>query len=70
MIADVQLPGEDDFAAIGTVQKSKSEGGSNVPILAISTGDHADQSRVLGADAYLQKPITPEGLFVALDQMM
>ena len=74
MVTDIFMPGEGGLAVIQRLRKSWP----HIRIIAISGGfkDNmkGDKSlaaaEVVGADATLKKPFTPEALFVTVDQVL
>ncbi|CAN5704473.1 response regulator [soil metagenome] len=70
VIVDVNMPQMDGLEFL---RRLRSELGLAVPALVISTeGQESDRLAAMeaGADAYLRKPWTPDGLLGAIDQLV
>jgi two-component system, sensor histidine kinase and response regulator len=72
ILMDVQMPVLDGFAAVGEIRKLEGASGRRIPIIAMTA--HAmkgDRERCLesGMDGYVSKPIQPQKLYDAIDQL-
>jgi two-component system, sensor histidine kinase and response regulator len=72
-LMDVQMPGMDGYETTRAIRDSEKGTGARLPVIALTA--HAmsgDKERCLeaGMDGYLTKPLQPELLFAALDQLV
>ncbi len=73
ILMDVQMPEMDGFQVTAAIRRKESATGAHIPIIAMTA--HAmkgDEERCLtaGMDAYVSKPIRPQGLFEKIDQLL
>ena len=73
ILMDVQMPEMDGLEATRILRERQRAGGHNTPIIAMTA--HAmqgDREKCLaaGMDAYVSKPIRPEELFAAIEQVL
>ena len=73
ILMDVQMPAMDGLQATAAIREREHETGGHVPILAMTA--HAldrDRERCLeaGMDAYVTKPVSPEELYRAIDDLL
>jgi len=73
ILMDVQMPGMDGLQTTAAIRKREQERGGRVPILAMTA--HAmdrDRERCLeaGMDAYVSKPVSPEELYRAIEDLL
>jgi len=73
ILMDVQMPALDGLQATAAIREREHETGGHVPILAMTA--HAmdrDRERCLeaGMDAYVTKPVSPEELYRAIDDLL
>jgi signal transduction histidine kinase/DNA-binding response OmpR family regulator len=73
VLMDVQMPEMDGLEATAAIRVQESGTGTHVPIIAMTAnamqGD-AEQCLAAGMDAYIAKPIRPDDLFTAIDQLL
>jgi len=74
ILMDMQMPVMDGLTAIRLIRQHESESGTpRVPVIMLTANampEHIAASRTAGADQHLGKPITPEGLLCAIDQVL
>ena len=75
VLMDVQMPEMDGFEAVAAIRRGESDRGASrrLPVIALTA--HAmlgDRERCLagGFDAYVPKPIRPESLIAAMDELL
>ena len=73
ILMDVQMPAMDGLQATAAIREREQQKGGHVPILAMTA--HAmdrDRERCLeaGMDAYVTKPVSPEELYRAIDDLL
>jgi signal transduction histidine kinase/CheY-like chemotaxis protein len=73
VLMDVQMPEMDGLEATAAIRVQESGTGTHVPIIAMTAntmqGD-AEQCLAAGMDAYIAKPIRPDNLYMAIDQLL
>jgi signal transduction histidine kinase/CheY-like chemotaxis protein len=73
VLMDVQMPEMDGLEATAAIRMQESGTGTHVPIIAMTAnamqGD-AEQCLAAGMDAYIAKPIRPDDLYTAIDQLL
>ena len=73
ILMDLQMPVMDGLTAIGRIRAEEaSQGRVRTPILVLTANampDHIQTSLAAGADAHVAKPVTPKGLFDAIDRV-
>jgi CheY-like chemotaxis protein/signal transduction histidine kinase/HAMP domain-containing protein len=67
VILDVRLPGMDGWTVLDRMKHDPAT--RNVPVHVMSVEEGADRARMLGAQAYLEKPVTPEALQAAMTRI-
>ena len=70
---DVQMPEMNGFECTAHIREREQLRGSHLPIIAMTAHAMAgDEARCLaaGMDAYLSKPIQPDGLFDVIDRYL
>jgi PAS domain S-box-containing protein len=74
VLMDMQMPVMDGLTAIRRIREVERERGSlRIPILTLTANampEHTRASYSAGADAYLTKPVTPEGLIAAIQGIL
>jgi len=73
ILMDVQMPEMDGFAATAAIRDMESRTGHHVPIVGVTAHATARDRRLClaaGMDTYLSKPIRPEMLFAAIDEII
>jgi two-component system, sensor histidine kinase and response regulator len=73
ILMDVQMPEMDGFAATTAIRDMESGTGRRVPIVGVTAHATARDRRLClaaGMDTYLSKPIRPEMLFAAIDEVI
>jgi two-component system sensor histidine kinase/response regulator len=73
ILMDVQMPEMDGFAATAAIRDVESGSGRRVPIVGVTAHATARDRRLClaaGMDTYLSKPIRPEMLFAAIDEVI
>ena len=73
ILMDVQMPEMDGFAATAAIRDMESGTGNRVPIVGVTAHATARDRRLClaaGMDTYLSKPIRPEMLFAAIDEVI
>ncbi len=72
ILMDVQMPHMDGLEATRLIRKREEATNRHIPIVAMTAhAMHGDEERCLaaGMDAYVAKPIRPEDLFTAIDDV-
>ncbi len=72
ILMDVQMPHMDGLEATRLIRKREEAAHRHIPIIAMTAhAMHGDEDRCLaaGMDAYVAKPIRPEDLFTAIDDV-
>src|SRR5262249_9288797 len=73
ILMDVQMPEMDGLEATGTIREREKGKGRHIPILALTAyalkGD-AERCLQAGMDGYVSKPVRPEELFGAIEQLL
>ena len=73
LLMDVQMPEMDGLEATVAIRMQESGTGTHIPIIAMTAnalqGD-AEQCLAAGMDAYIAKPLRPDDLFAAIDQLL
>ena len=70
---DVQMPEMDGFEATAAIRERESDPGRHIPIVAMTAHAMAgDRERCLeaGMDAYVSKPLRPDELLAAVDDLV
>lgn len=74
VLMDVQMPDMDGFETAAAIRhKEKEARGRRIPIIALTAHigkAEAERSRSVGMDACLSKPVNPEALLDAIDDLM
>ena len=74
VLMDMQMPIMDGLTAVRRIRMRETERGeARVPIIMLTANampEHVEASLAAGADHHLGKPITPESLFSAIDQVL
>jgi two-component system, sensor histidine kinase and response regulator len=73
ILMDVQMPEMSGLEATAAIRERERDSGGHVPIIALTAHAMAgDSERCLaaGMDAYVSKPIRPQELFAAIDQLL
>jgi CheY-like chemotaxis protein len=74
VLMDMQMPVMDGLTAVRRIRGLEAERGeARVPIIMLTANamqEHIEASHAAGADHHLGKPITPEGLFSSIDQVL
>src|SRR5205814_903663 len=73
ILMDVQMPEMDGFAATAAIRDMESGTGNRVPIVGVTAHATARDRRLClaaGMDTYLSKPIRPDMLFAAIDEVI
>jgi CheY-like chemotaxis protein/anti-sigma regulatory factor (Ser/Thr protein kinase) len=74
VLMDMQMPVMDGLTAIRAIRRRERERGRRAtPILTLTANalpEHAEASRQAGADGHLTKPITPDRLINAMQQVL
>ena len=72
ILMDVQMPVIDGFEAVREIRQLESAPGGRIPIIAMTAhamkGDR-ERCLVAGMDGYVSKPIQPQKLYEAIDQL-
>ncbi|MBF0550744.1 MAG: response regulator [Deltaproteobacteria bacterium] len=72
ILMDIRLPNLDGFELISHIRAEEAETKKHIPIVAMTAsslpGDY-EKAMAVGADAYLQKPLTPEQLVKVVKQV-
>jgi two-component system sensor histidine kinase/response regulator len=73
VLMDVQIPEMDGLEATAAIRVQESGTGTHVPIVAMTAntmqGD-AEPCLAAGMDAHIAKPIRPDDLYTAIDQLL
>jgi signal transduction histidine kinase/CheY-like chemotaxis protein len=73
VLMDVQMPEMDGLETTAAIRVQERGTGTHVPIIAMTAnamqGD-AEQCLAAGMDAYIAKPIRPDDLYTAIDQLL
>jgi CheY-like chemotaxis protein len=70
VLMDVDMPEMDGLAATRTIRTIEVYLGKRVPIVAVTTNEDLRACLEAGMDAYLPKPLQPEGLSETLDAIL
>jgi two-component system, sensor histidine kinase and response regulator len=73
ILMDVQMPEMDGFAATAAIRDMEAETGRRVPIVGVTAHATARDRRLClaaGMDTYLSKPIRPDLLFAAINEVI
>jgi CheY-like chemotaxis protein len=73
ILMDVQMPEMDGFAATAAIRDLETKTGRRVPIVGVTAHATARDRRLClaaGMDTYLSKPIRPDMLFAAIDEVI
>jgi len=73
ILMDVQMPEMDGFAATAAIRELETRTGQHVPIVGVTAHATARDRRLClaaGMDTYLSKPIRPDMLFAAIDEII
>jgi two-component system, sensor histidine kinase and response regulator len=73
ILMDVQMPEMDGFAATAAIREMETRTGRHLPIVGVTAHATARDRRLClaaGMDTYLSKPIRPEMLFAAIDEII
>jgi two-component system, sensor histidine kinase and response regulator len=73
ILMDVQMPEMDGFAATAAIRDMEMGTGRRVPIVGVTAHATARDRRLClaaGMDTYLSKPIRPDMLFAAIDEVI
>ncbi|MFL5412901.1 MAG: response regulator [Myxococcales bacterium] len=73
ILMDVQMPEMDGFAATAAIRDMEAETGRRIPIVGVTAHATARDRRLClaaGMDTYLSKPIRPDMLFAAIDEVI
>jgi CheY-like chemotaxis protein len=73
ILMDVQMPEMDGFAATAAIRDLEAQTGRRVPIVGVTAHATARDRRLClaaGMDTYLSKPIRPDMLFAAIDEVI
>jgi len=73
ILMDVQMPEMDGFAATAAIRDMETRTGQHVPIVGVTAHATARDRKLClaaGMDTYLSKPIRPEMLFAAIDEIV
>jgi len=74
VLMDMQMPVMDGLTAVRRIRALEAERGkARVPIIMLTANampEHVEASHAAGADHHLGKPITPEGLFGSIDEVL
>ena len=73
ILMDVQMPEMDGFAATAAIREMEARTGQHVPIVGVTAHATARDRRLClaaGMDTYLSKPIRPDVLFAAIDEVI
>lgn len=70
VLMDVEMPEMDGLSATRSIRASESRLGGRVPIVAVTSNDNREQCLGAGMDAYLPKPLNPDLLTRALDDVL
>jgi len=73
VLMDCQMPEMDGFEAARAIRSAEADGGRRVPIIAVTASAmEGDREKCLaaGMDGYLAKPIKPEELETAIQQVL
>jgi signal transduction histidine kinase/CheY-like chemotaxis protein len=72
VLMDVQMPEMDGFETTAAIREREKEMGAHLPIIAMTAhsmkGDR-EECMAAGMDGYVSKPIKPEDLFAAIEQV-
>lgn len=73
VLMDVQMPVLDGFATTRRIRSGEERDGGRIPIIGLTahavTGDR-ERCLAAGMDSYLTKPIEPERLYAAIDEVL
>ncbi len=70
VLMDVEMPEMDGLTATRSIRATESRLGGRVPIVAVTSNDNREQCLNAGMDAYLPKPLNPDLLHRALDEVL
>lgn len=73
VVLDVMLPGVDGFAILERLKSSPDEDVRTVPVVlltALDGDEHEARGAIEGAIRHLRKPVTPEELLAAVDDVL
>jgi two-component system, sensor histidine kinase and response regulator len=73
ILMDVQMPEMDGFEATAAIREMEARTGRRVPIVGVTAHATARDRRLClaaGMDTYLSKPIRPDMLFAAIDEVI
>jgi two-component system sensor histidine kinase/response regulator len=73
ILMDVQMPEMDGFEATAAIRELEARTGRRVPIVGVTAHATARDRRLClaaGMDTYLSKPIRPDMLFAAIDEVV
>jgi len=72
VITDLQMPGMTGFEITDTIRRTEADSGRHTPIIAMTAHalkDDRDTCLAAGMDAYVSKPVNPELLYRAVEQV-
>jgi CheY-like chemotaxis protein len=73
VLSDLAMPGKDGFELLREIRSLETDGGGEVPVIAITgLSRPSDKTRVAAAgfDALLLKPFTPDALVRVISEVM
>jgi CheY-like chemotaxis protein len=73
LLLDVHMPGMDGFQVIRSIREREREGGSHLPVIALTARSREeDRERCLaaGMDGFLAKPVQTDDLWATIDRVV